>query len=278
MNFQVGMRKMMEFIPTTVGAKGNVVLNKLQLKLLAKADKTGTISKILETVSNPQLEVAYKAQSNYSIAAMHLRDIGADGSKTVARGAISVVNPGEEAVVKARLSVGENGEVLSGNGFIDIGKDSGNLENVYTSTRRKNGVLTVESRVEDTLGEHIEINEEKAEEFLANIPRGEKLVGKYKGMLLRLGTGIDKFMADVRSKFGYKRYPHISTPVRPQKVAEKVSCPNIRETAVAVEEPLAKIKEEPAIKEYGKISTSPEPTTELKYSAEKNPNNSNKRS
>ena len=212
MNFEASIGKVMEFLPKTIGASNHGVLTKNQLKMLAKLDDSGTVGKLIETVTNPRLEYAYKAQSNYSIAAIRLQDVGSEGTKTVARGAVSVVNPGEKALVKARVSVGENGEVIRANGFIDASKDAGELDNTFASVRRNRGTISAKARVEDAIGANVEFNEGKAEQFALNVPNGEKAVGTVKEDITKLGTRINEFMSNIGDIFGRKTKPN-TTPV-----------------------------------------------------------------
>lgn len=188
--------KIMDLIPRTIGANGHFTIPKKLLLEMAAKDKTGSAQKLLEGVQNPNLEVAYKAQSNYSIAAINLRD----GQKSVAKGAVSVVNPGEEALVKTRISIGENGKVVQANGFVDASKYP-DVNDVSASISRKNGVQTIRTRVGDAMGYNASVDTEKAQELLRKIPKGEELVEGYRETVSKAATKANEAMEKVRKVF-----------------------------------------------------------------------------
>lgn len=190
--------KIMEYIPKSMGATGHVRIPKETLAELAKADESGVAQRILEGMQNPSLDVAYKAQHNYSVAALNLRD----GQKSVAKGAISVVNPGEQATVKARLSVGENGEVLHTSGFVDASKYP-DINNASTSIARRNGRMTTDVRVGEAFGEHVSVDTAKAEELIGKFPnpKGQELIKNYHEGLTEIATSANKAMGMVRDTF-----------------------------------------------------------------------------
>lgn len=114
------MGKIVKMLPKTEGAAGKITLGRTQLTQIAQQDQKAArvINKALEKTTNPKLDIAYKAESNYAIAGMRLRD----GKKVVGQGAVSITNPGSsQAVVKYRASA-DGGKTLQANGFIDSGK------------------------------------------------------------------------------------------------------------------------------------------------------------
>ncbi len=107
------------FIKYSSGSKGVMSLNGYQLKTLAKTNPS--LLAVLNPMKQPTLDIAYKAKSNYNIALFNLKD----GKKSMLSGALSVQNPANSnMVVKYRLnSKPEGEEILTSNGFIDLGKN-----------------------------------------------------------------------------------------------------------------------------------------------------------
>ena len=189
--------KIMEYIPKSMGATGRFTIPKGNLVELAKADESGVVQRIVEGMQNPTLDVAYKAQYNYSVAALNLRD----GQKSVVRGAVSVVNPGEQAMVKTRLAVGEKGnEVAQVHGFVDASKYP-SVNDCSGGFSRRNGVMTSDVRVSDAFGAHISADTAKTEEFLSQFPRGEEIVRDYREAMTDGATQAEKAMQAVREAF-----------------------------------------------------------------------------
>ena len=215
--------KVMDIIPKSMGAKGHFTIPKRQLLELAAQEETGAATRIIEGLQNPNLEVAYKAQSNYSIAAINLRD----GQRSVAKGAVSVVNPGEEAIVKTRISVGENGEVMQANGFVDAGKYP-DVNDSAVNVAKKNGVITAAGRVGDAFGGNARIDTAKAEGILEQIPNGERAIMNYRDSMTDLATSANRIMQQVKDAFAGRS---------PKPSLEKVLVPKVAE--IKAEKPLS---------------------------------------
>lgn len=158
--------KLIRTIQKLNGSKGAISLGANQLKLMAKEDKT--LAQALAAFKEPALDVAYKAKSNYNVAAFRLKD----GKNTVANGAVSLQNPGTtESILKYRINVGKNGAAARSNGFIDTGKNL-DLEDIETFAKRKNGVSSTSVASGDALRIAAEVNEKQAIELAEQIKPG----------------------------------------------------------------------------------------------------------
>ena len=148
--------KIIKMIQKMEGSKGALSLGAKQLKMLAKEDTK--LAKMLSRVDNPSLDIAYKAKSNYNIAAFRLRD----GKEVVANGAVSLQNPGTaESIIKYRLNVGENGNILRTNGFGDFGKQL-DVDDLGAAVSRRKGITSVEADSGKAFRVAAELNEEEA--------------------------------------------------------------------------------------------------------------------
>lgn len=158
--------KLIRTIQKLNGSKGAISLGANQLKLMAKEDKT--LAQALAAFKEPALDVAYKAKSNYNVAAFRLKD----GKNTVANGAVSLQNPGTtESILKYRINVGKNGAAARSNGFIDTGKNL-DLEDIETFAKRKNGVSSTSVASGDALRIAAEVNEKQAIKLAEQIKPG----------------------------------------------------------------------------------------------------------
>ena len=152
--------KIIKMIQKMEGSKGALSLGAKQLNMLAKDKK---MAQVLSRMTDPQLDVAYKAKSNYNIAAFRLRD----GKEVVANGAVSLQNPGTaESIVKYRLNVGENGNILRTNGFGDFGKQL-DVDDVSVAISRQKGKFSTDIRSGKTAGVSTELDEQKAVDFIS---------------------------------------------------------------------------------------------------------------
>lgn len=154
MNY-LSISKVIGMISKLEGSKGALSLGGKQLNMLAKDKK---IAQVIGRMADPQLDVAYKAKSNYNIAAFRLRD----GKEVVANGAVSLQNPGTtESIIKYRLNVGENGNILRTNGFGDFGKQL-DVDDVSVAISRQKGKFSTDIRSGKTAGVSTELDEQKA--------------------------------------------------------------------------------------------------------------------
>lgn len=160
------LRKVIGMIPKLSGSKGAMTLSAEQLKFMAKEDKG--MSKVLGTLDKPSLEIAYKAKSNYSVAALRLKD----GEKSVAKGAVSIQNPNTpNTIIKYRSSIGENANIAHSNGYVDFGKKI-DIEDFEIFAKSKKGVVSASATSNKAIGVAAEINEKPAVEFLEKIQPG----------------------------------------------------------------------------------------------------------
>ena len=154
MNY-LSISKVIGMISKLEGSKGALSLGGKQLNMLAKDKK---MAQVLSRMTDPQLDVVYKAKSNYNIAAFRLRD----GKEVVANGAVSLQNPGTtESIIKYRLNVGENGNILRTNGFGDFGKQL-DVDDVSVAISRQKGKFSTDIRSGKTAGVSTELDEQKA--------------------------------------------------------------------------------------------------------------------
>lgn len=154
MNY-LSISKVIGMISKLEGSKGALSLGGKQLRMLAKDEK---MAQVIGRMADPQLDVAYKAKSNYNIAAFRLRD----GKEVVANGAVSLQNPGTaESIIKYRLNVGENGNILRTNGFGDFGRQL-DVDDVSVAITRQKGKFSTDIRSGKTVGVSTELDEQKA--------------------------------------------------------------------------------------------------------------------
>ena len=188
------MSKIVRSLPKTEGAAGRITLGRTQLQALGKQDKKAgeLIQKALNGLKEPKLDVAYKAESNYAIAGMRLRD----GKKVIGKGAVSITNPGlSQAVVKYRASA-DSGKILQANGFIDGGKVADGKD-IAAGMSRKGGKVTTDLSVGQATRHHIEFDEQKGVE-LAREFDAKYLLEKYRQTTNKLQQLLDGMMVDTR--------------------------------------------------------------------------------
>ena len=188
------MGKIVKMIPKTEGAAGRITLGRTQLTQIAQQDKkvAKVINKALEKTTNPKLDIAYKAESNYAIAGMRLRD----GKKVIGQGAVSITNPGSsQAVVKYRASA-NGGSTLQANGFLDAGKVADGKD-MAVSLSRKGGKVKSDLEIGQAAGHHLEFDEQQAvdlaKEFNAN-----NILQEYTKATNELQRTLDGAMVDIR--------------------------------------------------------------------------------
>lgn len=186
--------KIVRALPKTEGAAGKITLGRTQLEALAKEDKKAgeLIQKALRGIKEPKLDVAYKAESNYAIAGMRLRD----GKQVLNQGALSITNPGtSQAVVKYRVSA-NNGKTLQANGFIDGGKIADG-QDIAVGMSRKGGKVTADTSVGQATRHHIEFDEQKGVD-LANQLDAQKLLKGYTHVTNKLQDQLNRMMFNTR--------------------------------------------------------------------------------
>ena len=193
-NFMNIASKIVRALPKTEGAAGRITLGRTQLEALGKQDKKAgeLIQKALRGIKEPKLDVAYKAESNYAIAGMRLRD----GKQVLNQGALSITNPGSaNSVVKYRVSA-DGGKTLQANGFID-GRKVADGKDIAVGMSRKGGKVTADTSVGQATRHHIEFDEQKGVE-LAREFDAKYLLERYGQTTNKLQQLLDRMMVDTR--------------------------------------------------------------------------------
>ena len=193
--------KIVSVLPKTEGAKGGFTLSRKQLVELAKRsgdDKTlkAFLSKKPEISS---LDLAYKSKSNYSIGAFRVMA----GKTPYATGAVSVTNPGTtRSVIKARVSVGENGKIGQANGFIDAGKHA-DVKDAAMSLSYKGGASEVHLSSGKAFAANVKTNEDAVVNELKPFYKKEVLK-KYSDSTRSLQRTLNQFMTAARQTLSGK--------------------------------------------------------------------------
>ena len=191
------MSKIVRSLPKTEGAAGRITLGRTQLQALGNQNQNAKrlVHATLNSLKNPKLDLAYKAESNYAIAGLRLRD----GKEVVGQGAVSITNPGSsQAVVKYRASI-DGGKTLQANGFIDGGKVADGKD-IAAGMSRKGGKVKSDLEIGQATRHHIEFDEQKGVE-LANQLDAQYLLKKYTRANNNLQRKLDEIMVDVRKAF-----------------------------------------------------------------------------
>ncbi len=124
------------------GTSARVSLNGTKLAEMAKKEGGDEVAEVISGLvkKHPKLkaDVAYKAsEQGFTVGAMTLRD----GKKVLGTGSMSVTGAGtEEALVKARLNIGEKGEILSYRGYTDLAHTP-KVQDIEAAITYKNGIL-----------------------------------------------------------------------------------------------------------------------------------------
>lgn len=191
------MSKIVRSLPKTEGAAGKITLGRTQIEALGNQNQNAKrlVHATLNSLKNPKLDLAYKAESNYAIAGLRLRD----GKEVVGQGAVSITNPGSsQAVVKYRASI-DGGKTLQANGFIDGGKVADGKD-IAAGMSRKGGKVKSDLEIGQATRHHIEFDEQKGVE-LANQLDAQYLLKKYTRANNNLQRKLDEIMVDVRKAF-----------------------------------------------------------------------------
>lgn len=159
----VSIPKIINLVSKIQGSKGAVSLGKKQLNMMAQENKA--IQTIVKELKDPSLDIAYKAKSNYNVAAFKLRD----GKEAILNGAVSLQNPGtKESIIKYRLNLGDKGKAASSNGFADLGQIV-DLDNMAVSTVVKNGKTQTQARIGDALGISAKVDQKEILQMTDNV-------------------------------------------------------------------------------------------------------------
>ena len=167
------MGKVVKTISKMEGSAGKITLTPKQVERMA-GQNGKAVSKLMSDLGASHVDVAYKAESNYAIAGLKLRN----GKNVVGSGAVSIQNPGtQNTVVKYRASVGENGKVLTSNGFVDAGVPADSRDIAF-SMSRKGDNMAADVSIGKTAVSHVQANEANMRELASGMPMGEEIISK----------------------------------------------------------------------------------------------------
>lgn len=192
------MSKIISVLPKTEGAAGRITLGRTQLMELAKKDQKAAqlIQKGLSGTKNPKLDIAYKAESNYAIAGMRLRD----GKQVLGQGAVSITNPGSsQAVIKYRAT-GNGGKTLQLSGFADCGKIA-DSKDIAVSMSRRGGQVKSDLEIGEAAAHHISVNEQDVVDLAKQIggKDADTFLKLYATGTNRLQQSLDRAMTELRT-------------------------------------------------------------------------------
>lgn len=243
------LTKLVNYVPKAEGSQGTIKLAAKQLEQIA--EKEPEVGKVIQELTkgakNPTLEIGYKAQSNYSIAGMRLRD----GKNTLASGAVSLNRAGTmNPTIKGRINV-NGGETFCANGFIDT-RWTASAKDIEASVSRRGGKFSFNTEAGNGLGKgaygiHVSANNEEAViESLENmgakhvardVERGtDKLQKHLNEMMGETRTFLQKGKAPASAAEGIVEPLHIK-PVVKNNIAK------VEENIKAEQEAIAKLKE-----------------------------------
>ena len=169
--------------------KFSITLGKRSLNMLAKSDKSGEVSRLLETVERPKLDIAYKMQGNYAIASFRLRDKAT--GRTVGRVAASADTTGAKQVktlqdLKDNIAAVETNPVKMSANYADkdgeivhisLSHDATHAAKPETNyyTEKGNVINAGSSDGVSICNIHVS-NKEKAEDLARKLAKGDKEV------------------------------------------------------------------------------------------------------
>lgn len=185
------LAKLIRMLPKAQGSAGRITLGAKQLEQIAAKNKEAAkaIKVFTRGTENPALDIAYKAQSNYSIAGIKVRD----GKKVIGQGAVSITNPGtNQAVIKYRAADGG----IQANGFINAGGQA-KADDIAMNFARKGGQIKADVQVGDAMAHHFVGNEQKLVGAAKDL-NADSLLRKYVDTTRKLQQKLDAGMVDVR--------------------------------------------------------------------------------
>lgn len=230
------MGKIVKMLPKTEGAAGRITLGRAQLTQIAQQDQKAArvINKALEKTTNPKLDIAYKAESNYAIAGMRLRD----GKKVIGQGAVSITNPGSsQAVVKYRASA-NGGSTLQANGFLDGGKVADGKD-MAVSLSRKGGKVKSDLEIGQATRHHIEFDEQQAVD-LAKEFDAKDILQDYAEATNKLQRTLDGAMVDIRQ--GLRGEVQRATSTTPLKECKPLNVSKVAKESAEIFQKSQKLK------------------------------------
>ena len=151
-----------------VGSSAKVTLGQKQLVQLANK-KFGTqaadnIAKLLSKYPNAKATIAYKAsERGFTIGAMQIKN----GKNIIADGAVSVTGLGGKTapLIKSKLNIGKNGEIMKSNGWIDF-STAPKLGEIELFSSLKNGVVKINNGMGKAGNSHLRFDTVKAADAL----------------------------------------------------------------------------------------------------------------
>lgn len=185
------LAKLVRMLPKAQGSAGRITLGAKQLEQIATKNKKAAkaIKVFTRGTENPALDIAYKAQSNYSIAGIRVRD----GQKVIGNGAISITNPGtNQAVIKYRAADGS----IQANGFINAGGRA-KANDIAMNIARKGGQIKADVQVGDAMVHHFVGNEQKLVDIAKEL-NADSLLREYVDTTRKFQQKLDAGMVDIR--------------------------------------------------------------------------------
>lgn len=207
--------KVMCTLPKMKGMSGKVHFDAKQIQEFCKRNMADDeiLQRLLNRSKNASMDIAYKAKSNYNIAALRLKE----GGKTIATGALSITNPKtSQAGVKYRLTDKGIGTQLRANSFIDGGKPV-DTKNIGVGLSRKNGIVKADFSLGEVSAHHIQGNEDSLVQT-AKVFNQNELLRNYVKFNKNLDQKLGSLMTNVRQAFSGKSQT-VNT------AAEKLSSP-----------------------------------------------------
>lgn len=187
------MRTVVKQLPKMEGSAGKLSLSKAQLSFMG--DKGKEISKVLSDIGASSVDVAYKSKANYSIAAFRLRN----GQKLVGQGAVSIQNPGtNNTILKYRAAVGENGKILTSNGYVNTGVAADSRDVALGFTRR-GGNISYDTEIGKTFASHTKANEAEVTKLIESVsPNGKSIKSQINKKQWTLQQKMDEVFQKLR--------------------------------------------------------------------------------
>ena len=185
-----------------IGSSAKVTLGQKQLLQLTKSklgDKAAeNIGKLLSKYPNAKATVAYKAsERGFTVGALQIKN----GKDVIANGAVSVTGLGGKnaPLIKGRLNIGKNGEVLSSKGWIDFRKPP-KLQDIEMATSLKKGVLNMSSAAGKASNSYLKFDTVKATEALGIKAEAGEFVNMVNNMYAKIHKNMTKlYTGEIKS-------------------------------------------------------------------------------
>ena len=187
--------KIYEGIRRMEGTKGSMTVSKEQLKYLPQ-EVQRAIKPLLQGAENPTAQIAYKAKSNYNVAAIKIQD----GGRVVGTGAISLTNPGKaNGVLKARINVPDKAYA---NGYLD-GSAPLKADDVLSSVLRRGGKVKADVEISKGVGFHLNADEKETKNLLSALTPDRKygIPAKWNEMISNVQKRFTEFKSRMKEFF-----------------------------------------------------------------------------